>query len=173
MATSWSLAWAATAAPDAYLAWLAAFPGYVPNRGTVVDPHRGSISSVLNANFDPVDGEKAEMAEQWFGFRPTHEWYFVDCHGNITTAKLEAYRVAFAFLRDFPDDCLFEQQDSGRFARRDGRLVVNESAFTFNEDFATFLRRPSLLIPYQAAIGNGRDLQHPDWPARPKPDYDE
>ena len=129
MATSWHLYWAATAAPETYQSWLAALPGYRPD-STASGGERAAFSDCMVAELDPVYDDDAEAIEREFHFRPTRSWYFSHSTRDRTAAKLEVYRVAFAFLRDFPDDCLFEQEGRGRFVRRGGRLVVNESMFT-------------------------------------------
>ena len=160
MATDWTLKITAAAPPDTYRAWLAARPGCGPHPRVSDDPLLAVISGCLTAQFDSLGRGVAESFGPRFGFRPTHSYYFSDWHRDVYAAKLEVYRVAFAFLRDFSDDCYFNMEDIGLFVRVAGRLLVNEAEFTFNDECSAFLRPPSLLISYQAATGHAPDLEH-------------
>ena len=167
MSVAYSLTLAATAAPDAYRDWLAALPDCRPHSVVVNGRQRVYLSEYLSAEFEPASRGTMHMIEVQFGFRPTHKFYMVDQRIDFDAAKLVAYRVAFAFLRDFPDDCHFEQEDSGRFVRRGGELLVNEAAFTYNGECGAFLRPPSLLTPYRATADHHHDLGYSDPPAEP------
>ena len=171
MSAVWHFNVAAEQPLECYTAWLAAWPGGFRR----VEPNLYLLlAECLRASeFEPLDPYRANTIENHFHFRPTHSWDFWPHTRDRYEAKLEMYRVAFAFLRDFPDDCYFSQDDSGRFVRRSGKLLVNEAEFTYNEECAMFLRPPSLLTPYQATVGHAPDLEHPDWPTRRAVDDDE
>ena len=163
MGITWTLEVAAQRPLQDYNAWLMAWPvetEYIGQTPVVV------LSGYLRTSmFKPMDDPLfADTTERNLLFRPTDRCHFWPSTRDDYAAKLEAYRVAFAFLRELPDDCLFAKEDYGLFVRRGGRLVVNEEAFTYNEENAVFLRPPELVTPYEAAVGDVAGLEHPDWP---------